>query len=176
MQHIPPDLQERLTTYGQEHVLAGWDLLGAEQRAALVGQLQALDFEQLQRLYARRHEADVVPAEHRIAPLPEVLPDADDPEARGLGEQALARGEVAALVVAGGQGSRLGFEHPKGLFPIGPVSHKSLFQLHAEKTLARGRRHGARIPFLVMTSHATHAETEAFFQQNDYFGLSPDDV
>src|SRR5438876_7788600 len=160
MNSPPDDLRDRLREYGQEHVLFGWDRLSAEERAALVGQLQALDLAQLRRLYAERDMASPVPSADRIAPLPGVLPDADDPEARRLGEQTLAAGEVAALVVAGGQGSRLGFEHPKGMFPIGPVSGKSLFQLHAEKVLARGRKYGRAIPFLVMTSLATHAETE----------------
>jgi UDP-N-acetylglucosamine/UDP-N-acetylgalactosamine diphosphorylase len=176
MQHVPDDLRARLETSGQEHVLAGWEMLEPEERAYLIGQLQALDFNLLARLYARRDEPFAVPAEHRIAPLPTVLPDAADPDARRIGETALAAGEVAALVVAGGQGSRLGFEHPKGMFEVGPVSGKSLFQLHAEKVLARGRRYNVRIPQLVMTSHATHAETETFFQENNYFGLSPDDV
>jgi UDP-N-acetylglucosamine/UDP-N-acetylgalactosamine diphosphorylase len=176
MQHIPDDLRERLKSHGQRHVLAGWDRLGPEDRAHLVGQLQALDFDLLARLYRRRDETFAAPAEHRIAPLTTVLPDAPDPEARQLGEAALAAGEVAALVVAGGQGSRLGFNHPKGMYSVGPVSGKSLFQWHAEKVRARGDKAGVRIPFLVMTSHATHAETEEFFEQHDYFGLSPDDV
>src|SRR5262245_4280512 len=176
MNHLPPDLHHRLKEFGQEHVLTGWERLDPEERAALAGQLQALDFDLLRRLYAHRDETYAVPAEHRIAPLPGVLPDTDDPEARRLGEDALAKGEVAALVVAGGQGSRLGFEHPKGMFPVGPVSGKSLFQLHAEKVLARGRKAGVRLPFLVMTSHATHAETESFFDRHDFFGLSPEDV
>jgi UDP-N-acetylglucosamine/UDP-N-acetylgalactosamine diphosphorylase len=62
------------------------------------------------------------------------------------------------------------------MFHIGPISGKSLFQLHAEKVLARGRKHGVRIPFLVMTSHATHAETEQYFEKHHYFGLDPEDV
>src|SRR5205823_4665151 len=86
------------------------------------------------------------------------------------------KGEVAVVLVAGGQGSRLGFDHPKGLYPVGPVSGKSLFQLHAEKVLARGRKYGVRIPFLVMTSHATHAETEDFFRQHEFFGIDPEDI
>src|SRR5947209_18756056 len=105
MNHPPNDLAQRLREFGQEHVLCGWDRLSAEERAALVGQLQALDFEQLRRLYAERDAAAPVPPADRVAPLPGVLPDADDPEARRLGEAALAAGEVAALVVAGGQGS-----------------------------------------------------------------------
>jgi UDP-N-acetylglucosamine/UDP-N-acetylgalactosamine diphosphorylase len=176
MNHPPDDLAQRLREFGQEHVLFGWGRLSAEERAALVGQLQVLDLAELRRLYDQRDAACPVPSTDRITPVPGVLPDADDPEARRLGEQTLAAGEVATLVVAGGQGSRLGFEHPKGMFPIGPVSGKSLFQLHAEKVLARTRKTGVPIPFLVMTSHATHAETEAFFQQHHYFGLAPADV
>ena len=163
MTHLPPDLADRLRAHNQEHVLAGWDQLGPEQRAHLAGQLQALDFDLLRRLYTQRDVAYSVPAEHRITPLPGVLPDAADPEARRLGEAALAAGEVAVIVVAGGQGSRLGFEHPKGLFPVGPVSGKSLFQVHAEKVLALRRRYGQRVPLLIMTSDATHDETTAYF-------------
>jgi UDP-N-acetylglucosamine/UDP-N-acetylgalactosamine diphosphorylase len=176
MHHVPDDLRERLEAHGQEHVLAGWDRLGAEDRAHLAGQLQALDLDLLARLYEQREESFDIPADDRIAPLPSVLSDEPDPEARQIGEDALEAGEVAALVVAGGQGSRLGFDHPKGMYPVGPVSGKSLFQLFAEKVLARGERYLARIPLLVMTSHATHAETEAFFQEQKYFGLSPNDV
>jgi len=93
--------------------------------------------------------------------------------ARLLAERA---GRVAALVVAGGEGTRLGFPHPKGMFPIGPVSGKSLFQLLAEQLAARARRAGTVIPYLVMTSDATHPATVAFFEQNRYFGLDPGHV
>jgi UDP-N-acetylglucosamine/UDP-N-acetylgalactosamine diphosphorylase len=176
MHHVPDDLRQRLEARGQTHVLAAWEQLGAENRAQLVGQLQALDLDLLARLYERRGDSFSAPAEHRIAGLPHVLPDASDADARHIGEQALKAYEVAALVVAGGQGSRLGFDHPKGMYPVGPVSNKSLFQLHAEKVLVRGRKYGVVIPFLVMTSHATHEETESYFQEHAYFGLSPDDV
>lgn len=176
MHHVPDDLRDRLDKHGQSHVLAAWDRLAAEDRAHLAGQLQALDLDLLARLFTKRDESFAVPAENRIGPLPNVQPDEPDPEARQIGEDAIEAGEVAALVVAGGQGTRLGFDHPKGMFPVGPVSQKSLFQLHAEKVLARGERFGVRIPFLVMTSHATHAETESYFQKHDYFGLSADDV
>src|SRR5207237_3145752 len=100
MHHLPDDLRDRLSRHGQEHVLTGWDRLGPEDRAYLAGQLQALDFDLLARLYQRRDERFAIPAEHRIAPLPAVLPEAPDPEARQIGEDALTAGEAAALVVA----------------------------------------------------------------------------
>lgn len=172
----PADLLATCQRFGQSHVFAGWDLLDAGQRATLVEQISELDLEQLVKLFADRNTTYSLPSSHRINPLPGVLPDGPDPEAKAIGEASLARGEVAALVVAGGQGTRLGFDHPKGLFPIGPVSGKSLFQIHAEKVLARSRRHGKPIPLLVMTSHATHAETVYFFDHHANFGLPHSEV
>src|SRR5262245_42163422 len=99
-------------------------------------------------------------------------PTPDDAHRRGVA----AMPHVAVVLVAGGQGTRLGFDHPKGMFPIGPLSGKTLFQLLFEKTLAVGRRHGVRIPLYVMTSPATHDETAAFLEQNSRFGLAAGDV
>jgi UDP-N-acetylglucosamine/UDP-N-acetylgalactosamine diphosphorylase len=173
---VPDDLRARLKRHGQEQVLAWWDRLGDSERRELLAQLQAIDLEQLERLYAGRDQTYALPAPERIEPVPVVRLDPADRQMRRLGEEALRRGEVAALVVAGGQGSRLGFEHPKGMFPIGPVTNKSLFQIHAEKVLALGRRYGRALPFLVMTGPATHRETETFFAKHGYFGLAAEEV
>ena len=89
----------------------------------------------------------------------------------GIGADALAAGEVAVILVAGGSGTALGFEGPKGTFPIGPVSSASLFQIHAEKIVALGKRFGRAIPLYVMTSPENHETTIAFFEQHDRFGL-----
>jgi UDP-N-acetylglucosamine/UDP-N-acetylgalactosamine diphosphorylase len=101
---------------------------------------------------------------------------AREDKARKIGQAALAAGKAAALLVAGGQGTRLGFDSPKGMFPIGPVSQKSLFQVHAEKILALSRRFGRHIPLYIMTSGATEAETKSFFESQRYFGLQAEDV
>jgi UDP-N-acetylglucosamine/UDP-N-acetylgalactosamine diphosphorylase len=176
MLSVPNDLRERLHQYGQEHVLTWWEELDDTQRRELLAQLQALDLEQLRALYEQRDRSFALPSLERIAPVPVVRPESGREQARKLGEACLHRGEVAVLMVAGGQGSRLGFEHPKGMFPIGPVSNKSLFQIHAEKVLALGRRYGCAIPFLIMTSPATHEETEAFFREHRFFGLPQEEV
>jgi UDP-N-acetylglucosamine/UDP-N-acetylgalactosamine diphosphorylase len=176
MVSVPEDLRRRLEQAGQEHVLAGWDPLGDSQREELLAQLRAVDLDLLRGLYARRDHSIGLPAPKQIRPIPVVRQADIPPECRRLGEEALERGEVAVLVVAGGQGSRLGFENPKGMFPIGPISHKSLFQVHAEKVLALGRRYGKPVPFLVMTSPATDAETQEYFGQNNHFGLAPHEV
>jgi UDP-N-acetylglucosamine/UDP-N-acetylgalactosamine diphosphorylase len=175
MREVPAGLAERLRQAGQEHVLAGWDGLDDSGRAGLLEQLQALDLGLLARLHARREQKEAVPDAADIRPLT-VQPDQPDSTLRAAGEAALRRGEVAALVVAGGQGTRLGFDHPKGMFPVGPVTGRTLFQFHAEKVLALSRRYGRPVPFLVMTSHATHAETEAYFREHRHFGLPADDV
>jgi UDP-N-acetylglucosamine/UDP-N-acetylgalactosamine diphosphorylase len=75
------------------------------------------------------------------------------------------------VVVAGGSGTRLGFDGPKGTYPIGPVSAASLFQIHAEKLRALGRRYGKTPPFYIMTSPENHAATVRFFDEHGRFGL-----
>ncbi|MEO2089080.1 MAG: UDPGP type 1 family protein, partial [Gemmataceae bacterium] len=168
------DLVHRLRRHGQEHVLIGWDRLSIAARAHLVDQLAGVDLAELDHLYTRRDEPHTaLPPRDRIAPLP-VEPPTD--AAVSVGEEALRNGKVAALVVAGGQGSRLGFDRPKGLFPIGPVSRSTLFRIHAEKVLALSRRYGKPVPLLVMTSPATHADTVDYFEGEHYFGLSPEQV
>jgi UDP-N-acetylglucosamine/UDP-N-acetylgalactosamine diphosphorylase len=139
-----------------------------------VRELTVIDFGHLDSL---RHQAlnppDAVPAD--IQPVP-ITPAAytDDEKARGA--EAIRRGEVAALLVAGGQGSRLGVLQPKGTFPAGAVSGASLYQIHAEKVLAVSRRYERPVPFLVMTSPATDEPTRAFFAEHRDFGLHADQV
>ncbi|HVS37447.1 MAG TPA: UDPGP type 1 family protein [Gemmataceae bacterium] len=174
---IPDDLMRRIKSARQEHVLRRWDRLSDAERRELLSQLQALDLEHLDRLYAERDHAYKPPSWDAIKPVPVVPADSpDNRRCRRIGEEALRRGEVAVLVVAGGQGTRLGFDQPKGMFPIGPVTNKSLFQIHAEKVLATRRRYGAAAPFLLMTSQATDAPTREFFAKNGYFGLPKEEV
>lgn len=167
---------ERLSRYRQEHLLSGWDHLADAEREELLRQISRIDFEQLAQLHARREAtAAALPQRSRIEPMP-VLPATCPPEVRQTGEEALRQGRIGVLLVAGGQGSRLNFDRPKGMFPVGPVRDTTLFRIHAEKVLALSRRHGVSVPLFIMTSPATHAETEAYFETEGYFGLSPRDV
>jgi UDP-N-acetylglucosamine/UDP-N-acetylgalactosamine diphosphorylase len=176
MDVVPTDLLHRLRRHRQEHVLHGWERLNVNERIALVNQLAGVDLEEIDRLYATRDEPTAVPSSDRLAPVPTETASTIDADTVRRGHEALARGELAVLLVAGGQGTRLGFDKPKGVFPIGPVSNKTLFQIHADKVFALGRRYGKTVPFLVMTSPATHADTERYFADNNYFGLGRDNV
>lgn len=175
MADAPSELLERLRTHNQHHALTGWEALSPEQRARHAAQLAAINFRELEQLAELAKKPTEPPKSGHVAPLP-VAPAVATPQEFALGEQALRNGEVAALIVAGGQGSRLGFEKPKGMYPVGPVSGATLFQVHAEKVLAVSRRYGKPVPFLVMTSPATDAETRAYFRENNFFGLAESDV
>jgi UDP-N-acetylglucosamine/UDP-N-acetylgalactosamine diphosphorylase len=165
-------LRAHLHAHHQSHVLDHWDRLDEHARAALASQILALDLAELRQLYDKRDEVVAVDLS-RLQPVPV---HSREETHRPQGADMLRRGEVAVLLVAGGQGSRLGFDLPKGMFPVGPISQKSLFQLHAEKIVALRRRYEAPVPLLIMTSPATHAPTEAFFAQNNNFGLPAEEV
>ena len=182
------EVHEHLAARRQQHLLRHWDELSGEQREHLTQQVLTIDFDLIDRLLrlATKTESPVdTPSERagRATPPSNLvrLPRCDGDRAERLdaaqyGEQLLAAGKIGVLLVAGGQGSRLGFPHAKGMFPIGPVSDRSLFQLLAEQLLTRSRRSGISIPYYVMTSDATHEETVMFFHEHAYFGLEEIDV
>src|SRR5581483_8828562 len=107
---VPRDLEERLRQYAQEHVLAGWDRLDDARRRAFLEELRALNLEELRQLYGQKDQKQDLPAAGQIEPLPrQRLDEAQRQEYRERAEEAFRAGEVAFLLVAGGQGSRLGF-------------------------------------------------------------------
>lgn len=180
-------LLEKLKQVDQAHLLLWWEELTRDEQSRLVEQITLVDYLQLQHLIrgAKADEPTESPAEKarravppsQIVRLPKTPGEiAEWKHAEDLGNNLLAQGKVGAILVAGGQGTRLGFPHPKGMFPIGPVSGHSLFQILAEQILARSRIAGVRIPYYIMTSDATHAETVDYFQQHNDFGLNAEDV
>ena len=184
------ELFDHLKTYGQEHLLTFWDVLSDSERNRLSDQINSLDFAQIAELYERRNEpaeslalADRAndPPGYKFSTVTDPAPcNTSKPivaaEAIEAGTEALRSGKVGFVLVAGGQGTRLGFPHPKGMYPIGPVSDATLFQFHFEKVLAISRRFRCSLPYCVMTSPATHTETVEFLVQKNYFGLPADDV
>ena len=92
------------------------------------------------------------------------------------GQDLLSQGKIAAFLVAGGQGTRLGYNGPKGEFPVTPIQRKPLFRVFAEEIRAYSRDFGKTVPWYIMTSDANDAQTRSFFQQHNYFGLKSSDV
>src|SRR3984885_5345739 len=186
----PAELKSRLEPHGQEHVLRWWGELSAGQRQRLARQIESLDLPRIAALWKSKQQAgqkssaeDLAEIARRAVPPASIVRLPQTPAARAewqrahkIGEGLLKAGQVGAILVAGGQGTRLGFDKPKGMFPIGPVSHATLFQILAEQLLARSRRAGKPIPYFVMTSDATHEETVAFFHEHKFFGLPAGDV
>ncbi len=175
------ELSQKAARYNQEHIFRFWENLNSSQREGLLHQVAALDFDRMAALAARIVKKEAAPAAklEPVQPIP--IPRSEEEQRRArqmqeIGEQALRSHKVGAVLVAGGQGTRLGFDGPKGIFPIGPVSGKSLFQMHAEKIQALNRRYRTRIPWYIMTSETNDAATREFFTRHHFFELPPQDV
>lgn len=177
------ELRGRFEAAGQGHVFRYWGTLSKAQRGELLTDLAAVDLDRCAPLIetlVRNSDAPHLPEKVEPAPIYPADPGRDRVEeyasARAAGEEAIRAGRVAAFTVAGGQGTRLGFDGPKGAFRISPVRNASLFQLFAEGLRGVERRFGRRPRWYVMTSPSNHVATLAFFEQQAWFGLRPDDV
>ena len=178
------DAKKILEANGQGHVLDFWGKLAAKARKELLAQIATIDFDELARCrsmlpaFAGETAAGkgcrraVAPTAPKVMELKGKAYDA----AAAAGAKELAAGRVAVLLVAGGQGSRLGYEGPKGAYPIGPVTDRPLFHFHARKVLAKTRRYGKSVPFYIMTSEANYDATVACFKENGWFGLDRKDI
>jgi len=176
-----PEVQERLRRVKQEHLLLFIPRIVPERQGALLAQIDALELEALPGLietYVLNTPALKLPTD--LQPSPYYPFDAsaparpwDRPAATAAGEALIRAGKVAAFVVAGGQGSRLGVDGPKGCVSAGAVTGKSLFQIFAENLLGARDRYGVEVPWYIMTSPLNHAATVGFFTQHAFFGLNP---
>ena len=176
---VPAALRAAFDQAGQGHIFRFWDRLTPADQAGLLEQAAQVDLGEIARLVATLVRTHAAPAADfsQLRPAPSIaLPEnGGDPavwaRARARGEDALRAGRVACFTVAGGQGTRLGYDGPKGAYPVTPVRGHSLFQVFAEKILAAGRRYGPTPPWFIMTSPANHAATVAFFEEHRFFGL-----
>jgi len=183
----PPTLEEtraRLEAAGQAHLLAFYDTLDETGKTNLLVRIAAIDLERVPRWIEDyvKNKPSFAPA-GKLAPAPYYPADHASPRRpwdrgrfRAAGEALLRTGKVAAFTVAGGQGTRLGFDGPKGCYGGGAVTGKPLFQCLAEWILAARERYGADIPWCVMTSPLNHDATLAFFREHDWLGLGEKNV
>lgn len=177
-------VRKRLEAVGQGHLLNFYDELDAESRRSLLAQIASIDMESLPgliRAYVHQKPEFALPesvAPAQYYPLAETKTGRtwDREHFRAKGQSLIRVGKVAAFVVAGGQGSRLGYEGPKGCFPAGAVTGKPLFAIFAEALLGARDRYGVDIPWYIMTSPLNHAQTVSYFEANGHFGLKPANV
>ncbi|MFP6672044.1 MAG: UTP--glucose-1-phosphate uridylyltransferase [Pirellulaceae bacterium] len=177
---VSRELWELLSQCGQEHLVAFWDHLDPTQQQQLESQLHAIDLAEINRLYQQATTVEQAAIDWSQARPPPVIQVASKDEtrqpARQLGVEALRANQTAVVLVAGGQGSRLGFEKPKGLFPIGSISKRSLLQVLMHRITAIASRYDSCIPLYIMTSPQTDQPIREFLDQHHYFGMDPAQV
>ncbi|KAL8286540.1 hypothetical protein RQP46_004557 [Phenoliferia psychrophenolica] len=169
---------------GQGHVFTFWDTLSPAEQTAFAAQLASIDPARVNAIFQTAIAADAAPSDEVIsAPPPDVVGSTvahpeKAAEWSALGLDAVRQGHVGVLLMAGGQGTRLGSSAPKGCYDIGLPSHKSLFQLQAERIKRLEVIAGAKsaVPWYIMTSGPTRKPTEDFFAENSYFGLEKANV
>jgi UDP-N-acetylglucosamine/UDP-N-acetylgalactosamine diphosphorylase len=177
-------LIESFAQAGQGHVFQFFDQLDADAQAQLIAQAESIDLAEVDALVAAhvKGEHDSALNLDGLEPAPyEALPKNGGDSAKwkaawDAGSAAIQAGRVAAFTVAGGQGTRLGYDGPKGTYPVTPVTQKTLFQVFAEKIARSGERFGVTIPWFILTSEINNDATVAAFEAADYFGLSPNSV
>lgn len=170
--------RKTLASIEQTHLLDHAEQCSEESLEALLDQCDGIDL-----LAAHRFMLEAASSDYQAPPLESIRPARsiarhpdDEAALRTHGQKVIDDGKVAAFTVAGGQGTRLGWNGPKGSFPAAPLTGKPLFRLFAEQILAAGRRADRTIPWYIMTSPINDAETRAFFRDNNYFGLNRTDI
>lgn len=184
LKNIPEKVKNLLEQHNQSHIIGFWEQLTDTQKEHLLSQVEKLDFDKIDGWidkYVKNPAPSAVPYE--FGPAESYKPIAQSDEMRSkyiqaikLGKELIAAGKVAAFVVAGGQGTRLGFDGPKGDFAISPIKSKTLFQLFAESILATSRKYGSRCQWYIMTSELNYNQTVEILRSNDYYGLQEEDV
>ena len=169
-------VKKTLKKYSQEHLLNGYEKLSKQKQKELLEQIEGIDFELINSLYDNTKK-EVEIQESQIEPI-EYLDksklNGDYKEYQKIGEDAIKAGKLAAVTMAGGQGTRLGHNGPKGTFDIGLDSHKSLFELLSDSLKEEGKKYGVIIPWFIMTSKENNKETVEFFAKNKFFGYEKD--
>jgi UDP-N-acetylglucosamine/UDP-N-acetylgalactosamine diphosphorylase len=178
------NIKKLVEGHNQGHILAFWEQLEDAQRGGVLAQIGQLAFSQMADWVAscvEKSSSDVLPGDFGPALCYSLEPPDGDmvrkyTEARRLGAELISAGKVAGFVVAGGQGTRLGFDGPKGDFPISPVKNKTLFRIFAEAVAVASKRYQTVCPWYIMTSPLNHSETREVFRSNDYYGLDEGDI
>ena len=167
------DIERKAKRYNQEHLLEYYNKLSeGEKKEKFKMQLKNIDFELIENLYRKtainnkKSAAEIEPINYwdkkRLGGKYDFY--------ESIGAEAIKSGKLAAVTMAGGQGTRLGHNGPKGTFDMGLDSHKSLFELLCDSLKDASRKYNSSIPWFIMTSEENNDETIEFFEKNRYFG------
>ncbi len=178
------NVEKLLKKHNQDHILAFWGQLHENQRQNLLTQINELDFKAIDTWIQRYIKTTpTVASLCNLAPSPfyPAVPASTDQQklykkATQFGTELISAGKVAAFIVAGGQGTRLGFDSPKGDFHISPVKNKTLFRIFAETIAAASKKYNTICPWYIMTSPLNHEQTKTIFRSNDFYGLDPANI
>lgn len=167
------ELKNKVTEYGQAHIMASYDRVSEELKKKLAEQIERIDFKKVNELFEQTKE-EVSFENDVIEPISYIekakLSEEDYNKYLKLGEEAIKTGKYSVVTMAGGQGTRLGHSGPKGTFDIGLDSHKSIFEILTDSIKADSQKYGVMIPWYIMTSKENNDATVAFFEDNNYFG------
>eukprot|EP00092_Neocalanus_flemingeri_P002057 GFUD01002196.1.p1 GENE.GFUD01002196.1~~GFUD01002196.1.p1 ORF type:complete len:491 (+),score=139.43 GFUD01002196.1:105-1577(+) len=184
-------MKESLARHGQEHVLTWWEELDNAGKEQLVKDLSDVDLEEMTDMYQKTCGDDVGPGRDMSSMEPvdpslcESIVSSSPAQLSLYRDAALlaaGAGQVGVLLLAGGQGTRLGVPYPKGMYDIGLPSGKTLYQIQVERVLRlqelakRLTGQVGQIPMYVMTSEHTKQPTLEFFKKHDYFGMNEDQL
>lgn len=166
------EMQDEVKKYNQPQLLAFYDKLDEEKKAELSDQISHIDFNQMENLYkevGNTHKN----TEEKIEPIEYIekskLTLSEIEKYTKIGAEKISQGALAIVTMAGGQGTRLGHNGPKGTFMLGLNPDKSLFQILCEQIEEANKKYNVKIPWYIMTSKENNNQTIAFFEKNNYF-------
>ena len=171
------DAKAKLESLGQSHLLRYFDELDSTEQDALLDQIEALDPTLLDVFASFRHEGDA--QRGKLEPLGALtLSDIAESHDRfeNAGLDAIRQGKVGAVLLAGGMGTRLGFDKPKGMYNIGVTRPLYIFECLINNLLKVVEKAGAYVPLFVMTSEKNDEDTREFFEEMKFFGYNPEYV
>ena len=167
-------VEQTLKKYGQEHLLDQYNrLTDKKDKEEFLNSILTIDFSQLKMLYENCNEKPSF-TDSKIEPIgyveKDTLPKDKREEYLKVGTKEIKAGKLAVVTMAGGQGTRLGHNGPKGTFDIGLASHKSIFEILTDTLKEAREEYHVDIPWYIMTSSENNDATTSFFEKNDYFG------
>ena len=164
------EAMEKLKKYGQEHVLKYYAELPDEQRNTLIEQIDRTDFTVIGQAAETGKRGTIAPI--KAMTIPEI--DMGRERFERIGMEAVKAGKLGAVLLAGGMGTRLGSDAPKGMYDIGISKPVYIFQRLIENLMKVVEKAGNYIQLFVMTSEKNHDATVGFFKEHDYFGYDKD--